>query len=253
MYKPGGRRGDGSPQILNLSAPQFWTSQPEELLGSKGLLFKLCCVCVSRSQSCLTCCKPMDCSPPGYTIHAILLAIKLEKVAIPFPRVSSRPRDWPWVSCIAGGFFTIWATREALKLPCLWYFVAAAWTETTPCTHYCSVAKSRPTLWDSMDCSTPGFPVLHYFLEFAQTHVPWVCDAIQPSHPLLPPLPVSTVRISWPVLFPLCSLTLASPHYFEGNQTLYNFIHKCLIRLSKRYALFHSDILLGKISSIQHN
>ena len=88
-----GRGGNGSPQILNLSAPQFWTSQPAELLGSKGLLFKLCCVCVSRSQSCLTCCKPMDCSPPGYTVHAILLAIKLEKVAIPFPRVSSRPRD----------------------------------------------------------------------------------------------------------------------------------------------------------------
>ena len=37
--------------------------------------------------------------------------------------------------------------------------------------------------------STPGFPVLHYFPEFAQTHVHWVSDAIQPSHPLLPPFP----------------------------------------------------------------
>ena len=35
-----------------------------------------------------------------------------------------------------------------------------------------------------MDCSTPGFPVLHYFLEFAQTHSHWVGDAIQPSCPL---------------------------------------------------------------------
>ena len=43
-------------------------------------------------------------------------------------------------------------------------------------------------LWP-MDCSTPGFPVLHYLLEFAQTHVHWVTDAIQPSHPLLPPSP----------------------------------------------------------------
>ena len=34
-----------------------------------------------------------------------------------------------------------------------------------------------------MDCSTPGFPVLHYLLEFAQTNAHWVCDAIQPSHP----------------------------------------------------------------------
>ena len=39
---------------------------------------------------------------------------------------------------------------------------------------YCSVTKSCPTLCDSMDCSTPGFPVLHYLPEFAQTHVHWV-------------------------------------------------------------------------------
>ena len=38
-----------------------------------------------------------------------------------------------------------------------------------------------------MDCSTPGFPVLHHLPEFAQTHVHQVGDVIQPSHPLLPP------------------------------------------------------------------
>ena len=53
------------------------------------------------------------------------------------------------------------------------------------CCH--SVTKLCPTLCDPMDGSTPGFPVLHYLLEFAQTHVHWVGDAIQPSHPLLPP------------------------------------------------------------------
>ena len=53
----------------------------------------------------------------------------------------------------------------------------------------CLVTKSCPTLWDPMDCNTPGFPVLHYPPEFAQTHVHWVSDAIQPSHPLLPPSP----------------------------------------------------------------
>ena len=45
------------------------------------------------------------------------------------------------------------------------------------------------TLGDPMDCSTPSFPVLHCLLEFAQTHVHWVGDAIQPSHPLSPPSP----------------------------------------------------------------
>ena len=53
----------------------------------------------------------------------------------------------------------------------------------------CSVTKSCPALCDSMDCSMPGFPVLHCLPEFAQTHVHWVGDVIQPSHPLLSPSP----------------------------------------------------------------
>ena len=53
----------------------------------------------------------------------------------------------------------------------------------------CSVTKSCLTLCNPMDCGTPGFLVLHHPPEFAQTHVHWVSDAIQPSHPLLPPSP----------------------------------------------------------------
>ena len=53
----------------------------------------------------------------------------------------------------------------------------------------CSVAQSCPTLGDPVDCSTPGSSVLHCLSEFAQTHVLWVSDAIQPSHPLLSPSP----------------------------------------------------------------
>ena len=48
---------------------------------------------------------------------------------------------------------------------------------------------SCPTLCDPVDCSIPGFPVLRYLSEFAQTHVHWVNDDIQPSHPLLSPSP----------------------------------------------------------------
>ena len=51
---------------------------------------------------------------------------------------------------------------------------------------HCSVTKSCLTLHDPMDCSMPGFPVLHYLPELAQTHVHWAVDAIQSSHPLLP-------------------------------------------------------------------
>ena len=59
-------------------------------------------------------------------------------------------------------------------------------------THSCaSVAKSCPTFCDLVGCSTPGLPVLHHLLELAQTHVRWVSDAIQPTHPLLSPSPLA--------------------------------------------------------------
>ena len=60
----------------------------------------------------------------------------------------------------------------------------------------CSVTKSCPTLCDPMDCSTPGLPVLHYLPEFAQVHVHWVDNAIQPSHPLSPSSPFASVFLS---------------------------------------------------------
>ena len=75
------------------------------------------------------------------------------------------------------------------------------------------VVQSLSHVWlcDPMNCSTPGFPVCHYLPEFAQTHSHWVSDAMQPSHPLLPPSPSVSIfpnirvfsrelalRIGWP-------------------------------------------------------
>ena len=54
---------------------------------------------------------------------------------------------------------------------------------------FSSVAQFCPTLFDPMDCSMPGLPVHHQILESTQTHVHWVGDAIEPSHPLLSPSP----------------------------------------------------------------
>ena len=62
---------------------------------------------------------------------------------------------------------------------------------TLACRYCCSVTKLCPALCDPMDCSTPAFRSLHYLPEFAQTHVHWVSDAIQPSHPLLSPSPLA--------------------------------------------------------------
>ena len=56
---------------------------------------------------------------------------------------------------------------------------------------FISIAQSCPTLCDPINCSTPGLPVYHHLPEFTQTHVHWVSDAIQPSHPLSSPCPSS--------------------------------------------------------------
>ena len=72
---------------------------------------------VKVSQSCPTLCNPVDCSLRGSSVHRIPQARILEWVAIPFSRESSQPRDPTQVSCTAGGFFTIWATREVIRFP----------------------------------------------------------------------------------------------------------------------------------------
>ena len=54
---------------------------------------------------------------------------------------------------------------------------------------FSSVAQSCPTLWDPINCRTPGLPIHHQYSEFTQTHVHRVGDAIQPSHPLSYPSP----------------------------------------------------------------
>ena len=57
-------------------------------------------------------------------------------------------------------------------------------------------SHSVMTLCEPMGCSTPGFPVLHYLQEFPQTHVHWVSDVIQPSHPLSSPSPPTSNLLS---------------------------------------------------------
>ena len=67
-----------------------------------------------------TLCNPMGCSPPGSSVHGILQASILKWEAILFSRGSSQPKDQSQVSCIAGRFFTIWATREAPSSKLAW-------------------------------------------------------------------------------------------------------------------------------------
>ena len=73
------------------------------------------------------------------------------------------------------------------------YFQLFIWQSTVMNGFVCfccsSFAQLCLTLCDPTDYSTPGFPVLHYLPELAQTHVCWVSDVIQPSHPLSSPSP----------------------------------------------------------------
>ena len=79
------------------------------------LFLGICMYACSVTESCLTLCNPMDCSPPGSSVHGTFQARVLEWVAISFSRGSSQTRDWTCVSCTAGGLFTCWVIREALQ------------------------------------------------------------------------------------------------------------------------------------------
>ena len=83
---------------------------------------------------------------PGSSLRGILQARILEWVAIAFSRRSSWPRGWTQVSCIAGRFFMVWATREAQTTTCVCVCVSVCVCESLSCVQLC----------DPMDCSPPG-------------------------------------------------------------------------------------------------
>ena len=85
-----------------------------------------------------------------------------------------------WVMHVQIFSVNTWQTQNP-NAKILWYFSI----------QFTSVTQSCLTLCDLMDCSTPGLPVHHKLLEFTQTHVHWVGDAIQPSHPLSFPSPLA--------------------------------------------------------------
>ena len=80
---------------------------------------------------------------------------------------------------------------------------------------FSSVAQSCPTLCNLMNCSTPGHPVYHQLLEFTQTHVHWVSDAIQPSHSLSSPSPPAPIPPSIRVFSNESTLPMRWPKYWS--------------------------------------
>ena len=131
--------------IWNSMMPQPSHCSPPAIIFSQQCISGKSWVCVLLIQLCLTVCEPMDCSPPGSSVHVILQARILEWTAIPLTKGSSQPTDGTQVSCISGRFFTvcftIWATQELLPvvpLQCksdhvtslhktLWWFHTSFW------------------------------------------------------------------------------------------------------------------------------
>ena len=87
-----------------------------------------------------------------------------------------------------------------------------AWSSSV---QFSSVAQSCPTLCDPMNRSTPGLPVHHQCPEFTQTHVHWVGDAIQPSHPLLSPSPPASNPSKHQGLFQWVNSSHEGPKYWS--------------------------------------
>ena len=91
----------------------FWTHFPGFLgpLENKAILIAWKWKLVAQSY--VNLCDPMDCSPPGSSLHGIFQARILEWVAVSSCRGSSWPRDGTWISCSTGRFFTVSAARKA--------------------------------------------------------------------------------------------------------------------------------------------
>ena len=115
------------------------------------------------------------------------------------------------------------------------------------------MAQSCLTLCDPMDCSVPGFPVYHQLPEFTQTHVHWIGDAIQPSHPSV--VPFSSHLQS----FPASGSFQMSQFFVSGGQSIKSFSFS--ISPSKEYSGLISfrmnwlDLLAvqGTLKSLQHH
>ena len=91
----------------NISEKLFHLLFQIQLVRYSDLIYLLFCELCLVNQSCPTLCNTMDCSPPGSSVHGILQARILERVAMPSSGGSSQPRDRTQVSLIGGGFFTV--------------------------------------------------------------------------------------------------------------------------------------------------
>ena len=127
--------------------------------------------------------------------------------------------------------------------------------EEAICGQHCySVTKSCLTFCDPMNISTPDFAVFHYLPEFAQTHVHWVSDAIQPSHPLMPPSSLALILSQHQGLFQWVSSSHPKCWSFsiDHNEFITNYLSiktDCFVILRDSTAQKFGKSMVGMINS----
>ena len=140
-----------------------------------------------------------------------------------------------------------WATTHLLTFD--------GWPQNShgTCQSVSSVAQSCLTLCDPMDCRTPVFPVLYHLLGFAQTHVHWVSNAIQPYCPLLSYLLLPSIFPSTRVFFNKSALHIRWPEYWSLSFSISPF-NKYSGLISFRIYWFDLLAVQGTLKSLlQHH
>ena len=141
---------------------------------------KCACACAQSLSCSQTLCNPMDCSPSG----SPSMEFSRQKYwsRLPFPSQGDLPNLGIELTSLA-----------SLPLAGRFFIIAPPGKPHFKIHRYCyqfsSVTQWCPTLCNPMNCSMPGLPVHYQLPEFTKTHVHWVGDAIQPSHPLSSPSP----------------------------------------------------------------
>ena len=151
----------------------------------------------------------LSCVRPECFVHEIFQSRILEWITISSSRVSSQPRDQTHITFLSCSCRWI-LTTEPFGKPTILY----TWNQYDILNQFSSIAQSCPTLWDPMDCSTPGLPVHHQLPEPPQTHVHPISDAIQPSHILSSPSPPSYQS------FPASGSFLMNWFFTSGGQSI---------------------------------
>ena len=140
--------------LLNILQNDFFTQMYAVCMSIHINLVKLE-IEVLVAQS--TLCNPMDCSPPGSSVHGILQARILEWVAMPFSRGSSWPRDWTCNLLHCRQILYHWATREAriylFTPPCIKLFTTP-WTVALQA--LLSMELSGQEYWSGLPFPSPG-------------------------------------------------------------------------------------------------